>query len=123
MLTRSERYGDDTPKILKEFLKRTNHVGMVKVVFGPHESFFAWSEDTVRWSDIPRGMEKTVQSWITSHGWRYGAPNIVTLGCKHSYFIASAQGAADYRVPHFLRQTTQSMVRWETDGCKKLMVC
>ena len=103
-LSQSVCYGDDLPKGLRTWLlddkdnfqhdwKRT------KVVLGPGKSFIAWDPTSIRWSDLPRGLEESIQGWLGPGGWNSGPPRLVALGFGGAYFASTEYGAMAYDIP------------------------
>ncbi|KAL9130494.1 MAG: hypothetical protein Q9217_001314 [Psora testacea] len=102
--------GEGLPSALKAWLLDDDgkyvRDGMdTKVILGPDDSFFAWDPSSIRWSNIPEGLEKAVQSWLSPTGWVSGPPRIVALGCYGSFFALSQLGAYAYSVPASLQKT------------------
>lgn len=92
-----EGYGDKLPPSLKTwlvdskgFLKRGQQT---RVALGPNNSFFAWDTDSIRWSNIPPGLEEDIQEWLSPSGWLKGPPRIVDLGANGTYFAISEYGS------------------------------
>jgi hypothetical protein len=64
-----------------------------KAVLGPSKSFIAWDKSSIRWSNLPAGLERAIQSWLGPWGWTQGAPSFVALGADGAYFARSECGA------------------------------
>jgi len=92
-----EGYGDKLPQSLKSWL--VDETGLLKrgeqtrVALGPNDSFFAWDTNSMRWSNIPPGLEEDIQEWLSPSGWIEGPPRIVDLGANGTYFAVSEYGS------------------------------
>jgi len=71
----------------------------LRVVLGPNKSFFAWDRTSVRWSNLPAGLESTIQSWLSPAGWVQGPPRTIALGKDGAYFAMSEYGAWSCNAP------------------------
>ena len=98
--------GPTLPSEFKEWLKDdpdgpiSHDLRNIKVVLGPDQSFVSWSPDSIRWSNIPKGLEKTLQSWLTPAGWKSGPPRQIALGSDGAYFAVSEFGSWGYWLPN-----------------------
>ena len=80
----------------------------VRVVLGPGESFVAWDVDAIRWSDVPKGLESALQSWLTPSGWDSGPPRLIALGHGGAFFALSEFGAYQWSMPSTASWSTGS---------------
>jgi len=71
----------------------------LRVVLGPNKSFFAWDRTSVRWSNLPAGLESAIQGWLSPMGWAQGPPRIIALGKDGAYFAMSEYGAWSCNAP------------------------
>ena len=70
-----------------------------RVVLGPNKSFVAWDRSTIRWWNLPIGLEATIQGWLGPAGWVQGPPRIVALGKDSAFYAKSEYGATGYWIP------------------------
>ena len=94
-------YGHRLPKVLLNWLQDSDarDYTSMTVILGPGRSFFAWDTKTIRWSQLPEGLELTIQRWLSPNGWKVGAPRIIALGCDGAYFALSENGEMVFYEP------------------------
>lgn len=112
--------GDVLPAEFREWLldednKIKQEMESLRVVLGPDNSFVAWTSKSIRWSNIPKGLETTFQSWLTPAGWKSGPPRLVALGCSGAFFALSEYGASSY----VLTGSMTTALEWFA-ACKQL---
>jgi len=56
------------------------------VVFGANDSYVAWDSKSVKWSNIPAELEKSLEERCGPKGWLNGPPRTVALGGNGVYF-------------------------------------
>ncbi|OCK86045.1 hypothetical protein K432DRAFT_377144 [Lepidopterella palustris CBS 459.81] len=113
--------GTGSPPALKTYLTNPKtHKSFcdphLRVVFGPHSSFFAWCRTSIRWSNIPVSLEETVQSWLSPTGWKVGPPRMVALGADDAWFALSEYGAAAWDIPDGNESLAETWNEWESEG-------
>jgi hypothetical protein len=60
----------------------------VRIVFGPKQSFFAWTASGFAdWQNIPDGLAYVLAEWRKPGSWTAGPPRFVALGTEGSYFM------------------------------------
>lgn len=106
-------YFSNLPKALNEYLKDEKgncaKGDDLKVVLGPDDSFFAWDRTSMRWSNLPAGLESSLQGWLSPSGWLYGPPRVVALGKDGGYFALTEYGAWSYWMPASSPQTKREL--------------
>lgn len=68
----------------------------LRITLGSNSSFVAWDKSSVRWSNIPQGLEECLQGWFEITGWKFGPPEMLALGANGDYFVRSTSGAVSY---------------------------
>ncbi len=96
------------PQILIDWINE-GYDRHIRVSLGPNGSFFAWTSSRVRWHNIPDGLQKSIQSWLSPTGWSSGPPRIVSLGPQGCYFALSEYGFAAWSFPTSLLSKSTEM--------------
>ena len=63
----------------------------ISVTFGPRQSFVAWNEASVRWSDVPAELEESLQEWIYDKN-KWGSLKFACLGQGNSFMAVTQSG-------------------------------
>jgi hypothetical protein len=104
--------GDDVPSTLVTWISEGVD-RQFRVSIGPDDSYIAWDSKRIRWENIPKGLEKVIQSWLSPTGWTSGPPRIISLGAQGAWFALSQYGSVAYSIPASLTHTHEHFTTLE----------